>query len=87
MNRYSISIEVEPTFFLRVRWTSPLSVRQVAKLREVGPGLTERPPAVLLSELRNIQETVLGPFDWKWQAEAAASTLRDADFQVILSAS
>ena len=69
------AVEVDPTFFLRIRVHAPLSVRQVATLRKVGPGLSEHSPALLLEEWRRIQEITLGPFGRKYQAERARSEL------------
>lgn len=76
------AIEVEPDFYLQVSWKGSISVRQIAALRRVGPGLSDVSAQSLVCLWRQTQNVTLGPYCMKYQAEAAKSELSDAGLAV-----
>ncbi len=78
------AIEVEPDFYLQVSWKGSISVRQIAALRRVGPGLSDVPTQSQVCQWRKTQSVILGPYYMKYKVEAAKSELSDAGLSVQL---
>ncbi|WP_159673793.1 hypothetical protein [Andreprevotia sp. IGB-42] len=72
------AVEIEPVFYLDVHLPKPLSVKQVATLRLIGPGLAALSPAMLLLEWRQLDRIRLGPYYRKYTVEKAKVDLQVA---------